>query len=154
MRGVLVVIPFLAAALALPSLAQLTKGDVIQIIRAELEPIKLQITEINGKMATKDDIIAIQRELSSKLVAIISALIAFWATLLAAIVMIPYLYGRADRERVREMEKRIEEMRAEIEALRTLKAIIEHQEKLRETAQKLARENPKFAEAYKAIGLI
>ena len=52
------------------------------------------------------------------------------------------------------MEKRIEEMRAEIEALRTLKAIIEHQEKLRETAQKLARENPKFAEAYKAIGLI
>ncbi|RLI78000.1 hypothetical protein DRP07_11515, partial [Archaeoglobales archaeon] len=91
-------------SVALPALAELTKEDVVQIIRTELEPIKLDIAEMKGKMATKDDIIAVQREVSSKFVAIIAALTVFWATLLAAIITIPYLYGRADRERVRQLE--------------------------------------------------
>lgn len=124
----------LLLSVALPALAELTKEDVVQIIRTELEPIKLDIAEMKGKMATKDDIIAVQREVSSKFVAIIAALTVFWATLLAAIITIPYLYGRADRERVRQLEA-AEETR-------------------REKARRLAQERPEFEEAYKAVGLI
>ena len=59
--------------IALPSFAELTRQDVEQIIRSELEPIKKEITaikldiaEMKGKMATKDDIITLQRELTKK----------------------------------------------------------------------------------------
>jgi len=144
----------LLLSVALPALAELTKEDVVQIIRTELEPIKLDIAEMKGKMATKDDIIAVQREVSSKFVAIIAALTVFWATLLAAIITIPYLYGRADRERVRQLEADVRELiklKAEVE---TLKAIREAEETRREKARRLAQERPEFEEAYKAVGLI
>lgn len=151
--------------LSLPVWAELTKEDVVQIIRAELEPVKLAIAEMRGEikairaeMAAKDDIIALQRETSSKFVWLLAALIGEWATLIAAIVTIPYLYGRADRERVKELEarlreeeKRIEEIAASVEAL---KAVLQREEKLREEAQKLAQERPEFAEAFKRIGLL
>ena len=80
--------------LAIPvALAELSKEDVIQIIRAELEPMKLDIAEIKGKMVTKD--------------AFYGTLILMWVTIIAAIITIPYLYGRADRERVKELEARL-----------------------------------------------
>ena len=114
----------LLLAITLPSFAELTSQDkewISTLIDRKLEPIKQEITAIKldiaemrgeikavraemraleGKMATKDDIINVQREVSSKFIAIIAALIGFWATLLAAIITIPYLYGRADREKV------------------------------------------------------
>ena len=137
----------LLLSIALPTIAELTRGDVEQIIRRELEPIKKEITsikldiaEMKGRMVTKD--------------AFYGILIMMWVTIIAAIITIPYLYGRADRERVKEIEKRMEEMRAEIEALKTLKVVLEHQERLKELAQRLAQERPEFEEAYKAVGLI
>jgi len=153
----------LLLTLALPSFAQLTKSDVEEIMRQALEPIKLDIAEMKGKMATKDDLIALKGEISEmkgKMVTKdeVSSLyrwfILAWITIILAIFAIPYLYGRGDRERVREMEKRMEEMRAEIETLKNLKTILEHQERLKEMAQRLAQEKPEFEEAYKAIGLI
>jgi len=144
--------------IALPSFAELTRQDVEQIIRSELEPIKKEITtikldiaEMKGKMATKDDIIAVQREVSSKFITIVAALIAFWATLLAAIITIPYLYGRADREKVKELEARLREEERRTERLQ---AEFDLLKSLRETAMRLAEENPEFAEGFRRLGLI
>jgi len=56
-------------AIALPSFAELTQQDLDKIsvlIDRKLEPIKLDIAEMKGKMATKDDIITLQRELTKK----------------------------------------------------------------------------------------
>jgi len=141
----------LLLAIALPSFAELTRQDVEQIIRSELEPIKLDIAEMKGKMATKDDIINVQREVSSKFVTIIAALIAFWATLLAGIITIPYLYGRADREKVKELEARLREEERRTERLQ---AEFDLLKSLRETAMRLAEENPEFAEGFRRLGLI
>ena len=151
----------LLLAVALPSFAELTRQDVEEIIRNELEPVKQEITaikldiaEMKGRMdamATKDDIIAVQREVSSKFVAIIAALIGFWATLLAAIITIPYLYGRADREKVKELEARLREEERRTERLQ---AEFDLLKSLRETAMRLAEENPEFAEGVRRLGLI
>ncbi len=158
----------LLLAIALPSFAELTRQDVEQIIRSELEPIKKEITaikldiaEMRGEikavraemktMATKDDIIAVQREVSSKFITIVAALIAFWATLLAAIITIPYLYGRADREKVKELEARLREEERRTERLQ---AEFDLLKSLRETAMRLAEENPEYAEGFRRLGLI
>ena len=80
--------------LSLPVWAELTKEDVVQIIRAELEPVKLAIAEMRGEIkairaevATKDDIHELYRWF-----------IIAWITIILAIFAILYLYGRADRE--------------------------------------------------------
>jgi outer membrane murein-binding lipoprotein Lpp len=152
---------FLPVRKADAELSQQDREWISNLIDRKLEPIKLDIAEmkgkieaLEGKMATKDDIIAVQREVSSKFVAIIAALIGFWATLLAAIITIPYLYGRADRERVRQLEADIRELiklKAEVE---TLKAIRETEERRREAAMRLAEEKPEFAEGFRRLGLI
>jgi len=158
----------LLLAIALPSFAELTPQDLDKIsvlIDRKLEPIKKEITAIKldiaemkgkiealeGKMATKDDIITLQREVSSKFITIVAALIAFWATLLAAIITIPYLYGRADREKVKELEARLREEERRTERLQ---AEFDLLKSLRETAMRLAEENPEFAEGFRKLGLI
>ena len=144
----------LLLAIALPSFAELTPQDLDKIsvlIDRKLEPIKLDIAEMKGKMATKDDIINVQREVSSKFITIVAALIAFWATLLAAIITIPYLYGRADREKVKELEARLREEERRTERLQ---AEFDLLKSLRETAMRLAEENPEFAEGFRKLGLI
>jgi len=144
----------LLLAIALPSFAELTPQDLDKIsvlIDRKLEPIKLDIAEMKGKMATKDDIINVQREVSSKFITIVAALIAFWATLLAAIITIPYLYGRADREKVKELEARLREEERRTERLQ---AEFDLLKSLRETAMRLAEENPEFAEGFRRLGLI
>jgi len=144
----------LLLAIALPSFAELTPQDLDKIsvlIDRKLEPIKLDIAEMKGKMATKDDIINVQREVSSKFITIVAALIAFWATLLAAIITIPYLYGRADREKVKELEARLREEERRTERLQ---AEFDLLKSLRETAMRLAEENPEFAKGFRKLGLI
>ena len=120
----------------------------------ELKSVKLDVTEMKGKMATKDDIITVQRELSSKMIVLTTGLLTAWITIIAAIITIPYLYGRADRERVKQVEADVRELsklRAEVESL---KAIKEAEEKRRESARKIAEEKPEFAEAYRMLGLL
>ena len=94
-------------------------------------------------MATKDDIIGVY-----------AAILVTWVVTIAAIITIPYLYGRADRERVKQLEGDVRELvklRAEVG---TLKAIMEAEDKRKETARKIAEEKPEFAEAYKMVGLL
>mgnify|MGYP000303557631 CR=1 FL=1 len=151
----------LAIFFSLPVWAELTKEDVVQIIRAELEPVKLQMARIESKMATKDDIVTTRDEIAKvrdEVSSLYRWFILSWITIILAIFAIPYLYGRADRERIKELEtrlreeeKRIEEVVASVEAL---KAVLQREEKLREEAQKLAQERPEFAEAFKRIGLL
>ena len=141
MRTALIFI--LLFAIALPCFSQLTEQEVRRIIREELEPIKLDIAEMKGKMATKDDIIGVY-----------AAILVTWVVTIAAIITIPYLYGRADRERVKQLEGDVRELvklRAEVG---TLKAIMEAEDKRKETARKIAEEKPEFAEAYKMVGLL
>ena len=115
----------LLLAIALPSFAELTRQDVEQIIRSELEPIKKEITaikldiaEMKGKMATKDELTAIRDDTSemkgkmatkSDIHSLYRWIITMWVTIILAIFGIPYLYGRADREKVKELEARLRE---------------------------------------------
>jgi beta-lactamase regulating signal transducer with metallopeptidase domain len=133
----------LLCAFALPSFAELTKRDVEQII----EPIKLDIAEMKGKMATKEDIIAVRDEISG----LYRWVIIMWITIILAIFGIPYLYGRTDRRKVQELEvrlreeeRRVERMQAEFDTLKSL----------REAATRLVQENPEFAEGFRRLGII
>ena len=133
MRFILI-FTLLFAIITSPCFAQLTRKDVEQIVRQvvreelepvkldvakmkgkiatkdELEAVKLDIAEMKGKMATKDDIITVQRELSSKMLVLTIGLITAWITIIAAIITIPYLYGRADREKVKQLEVDVKEL--------------------------------------------
>jgi outer membrane murein-binding lipoprotein Lpp len=144
----------------LPCFAELTQQDLDKIsnlIDKKLEPInkeiiaiekeimaiKLDIAEMKGKMATKDDIIGVY-----------AAILVTWVVTIAAIVTIPYLYGRADRERVKQLESDVRELiklKAEVEVL---KAIREDEERRRETARRIAEGKPEFEEAYRIVGLL
>ena len=91
MRYQAVVLVMIFALLSYAS-AELTKEDVVQIIRAELEPIKLDIAEMKDEikairaemkaMATKDDIIDMQRSLYQ---AVIGMAVAIFVAILGAI---------------------------------------------------------------------
>lgn len=91
MRTALILI--LLFVITLPTFAQLTQQDLEKIgnlVDRKLEPVKLDIAEMKGKMATKDNIITVQRELSSKMIVLTTGLLAAWITIIAAIITIPY----------------------------------------------------------------
>ena len=133
---------------------ELTKEDVVQIIRAELEPIKLQIAKIEGriaaleaKMATKDDLLEIYKELKTDLTranertneridalyrAVIAMAVTIFVAILSSIVAGPIF---AEWWRRRQEEK--SELR-----------------RIRERARMAMKEHPEFAEAYKEAGLL
>jgi len=159
MKAAIIILLF---AITLPCFAQLTKQDVELIIQKALEPInkeiiaiKLDIAEMKGKMATKDDIAEISKMATKDdIIGIYAAILGTWIVTIAAIVTIPYLYGRADREKVKQLEVDVRELiklRADVEVL---KAIKEAEENRRETARKIAEEKPEFAEAYRMVGLL
>ena len=109
MKNVLIIILLFASAF--PCFAELTKEDVRQIIRAELEPVKkdiefvkIDIVEIKndikllegrmttlegkmalleGKMATKDDIIALSEGMNTLYGVLISILVALIIAILS-----------------------------------------------------------------------
>jgi len=171
----------LLLAIALPSFAELTPQDLDKIsvlidrklepIKKEITAVKLDIAEMRGKMATKDDLIALRGEMSEmkgKMAAkddiialkgniitvqrtLTVALLTAWITIIAAIITIPYLYGRADREKVKELEARLREEERRTERLQ---AEFDLLKSLRETAMRLAEENPEFAEGFRKLGLI
>ena len=139
------------------ALAQLSKEDVVQIIRAELEPIKLQIARIEGRleaMATKDDIIKIYARMDAMKTELIArmdesdartteridslyqAVIAMAATIFVAIL--GAIFGGP---MFAEWWRRRQELKAEIRVMK-------------EKARIAMREHPEYAEAYRSIGLI
>jgi len=155
MRIALVVI--LLFAVMLPCFAELTEQDLEKIgnlIDRKLEPIKLDIAEMKGKMATKDDIIAIRQDLSERMDTlsgridtlygvIIGVLVAIIVVILS-IIFTPFLRKWIERREQVRMENEIEEM----------KAIRKAEEKMKETARRIVEEKPEFEEAYKAVGLL
>jgi len=160
-------------AIALPCLAELTQQDLEKIgnlIDRKLEPVKIDVAEMKGKMATKDDIAKMERQISkiegrmtamatkeeinTLMCDIFSAFFIIWIIIFAAIITIPYLCSRADRKRAKRLEaevRELEKLKSEVEAL---KAIRGAEEKRKEIARKIAEEKPEFAEAYRMIGLL
>jgi outer membrane murein-binding lipoprotein Lpp len=160
--------------------AELTQQDLDKIsvlIDRKLEPIKLGIAEmkgkietLEGKMATKDDLIALRDEMSEmkgRMDAMATkddiitlqrtltiALVTAWITIIAAIITIPYLYGRADRERVRQLEADVRELQKLKSEFETFKALTEAMESLREKARRAAQEKPELVEDLRTIGLL
>ncbi|HIE28092.1 TPA: hypothetical protein EYP66_12470 [Candidatus Poribacteria bacterium] len=118
-------------------------NNEITTMKKEITAIKLDIAEMKGKTATKNDIIGVY-----------AAILVTWVVTIAAIITIPYLYGRADRERVKQLEADVRELiklKAEVE---NLKAIRETEERRREAARRIVEKKPEFEEAYRIIGLL
>ncbi|MFQ6040641.1 MAG: hypothetical protein ACE5PV_07275 [Candidatus Poribacteria bacterium] len=180
MRVALIII--LLFVIALPCFAQLTRQDMEQIIQNALEPInkeitaikldisemnkeiiaiKLDIAEMKGKMATKDDIIAVKSDiiatkqnLGDKMDTLYGVLIGVLVAIIVAILSIvfaPFLRRWLEGRGQSVDEKRLQKIEAELEAL---KGIREAEEKRRETARRIAEENPEFEKAYRAVGLL
>ena len=106
MKAISIAVLLLCSA-AFMAWAELTRDEIAQIIRTELErvgeeiaAVKQDIAERRGEMeAIRGEMKAIRGEAVSK-----ERFLAMWITIFLAILGVPYLYGRADRERVREKE--------------------------------------------------
>jgi len=173
MRTALIIV--LLFAIALPCFAELTQQDLDKIgnlIDRKLEPIKLDIAEmkgdmkaLEGKMATKDDLLAVWKDMTGKFDALrqetgdkidtlygvtIGVLIAIIAAILS-IILPPVIQRWLERRKLPSDKEKFRKIETELEVL---KAIMETEEKRRENARKIVEEKPEFAEAYKAIGLL
>jgi sensor domain CHASE-containing protein len=173
MRTALIII--LLFAIVLPCFAELTDNDIMrirQLIREELEPIKIEIATIKGdmkalegKMATKDDLLAVWKDMTGKFDALrqetgdkidtlygvtIGVLTAIIVAILS-ILLLPVIQRWLERRKQVSDKERFQKIETELE---TLKAIMETEKKRRETARRIAEEKPEFAEAYKAVGLL
>lgn len=169
MRAALIIA--LLFAIALPCFAELTQQDLDRIgnlIDRKLEPVKLDMAEMKGKMAamaTKDDILAVWKDMTGKFDALrqetgdkIDTLYSVTIGLLSAIIvailsviLLPVIQRWLERRKQTSDKERFQKIETELE---TLKAIMETEEKRRETARRIAEEKPEFAEAYKAVGLL
>ncbi|RKY01236.1 hypothetical protein DRP77_10045 [Candidatus Poribacteria bacterium] len=106
MKAIPVLILFLIAAS--PSLSQLTRNDVEQVLYQALEPIgreiaaiKLDIAEVKGEIkavraeaASKDDIVATRDEIAKardEVSSLYRWFILAWITIILAIFAIPFL---------------------------------------------------------------
>lgn len=129
----------LLSVLTLPCLAELTKEDVRQIIREEIEPVKIDIAEMKGKMATKDDLLNMWKDMTGKVDTLhgnitskIDALYAVTIGVLIAIIVailsiiLPPVIQRwfeqrkvgKDEERFQKIEIALEELKKSIEEAR------------------------------------
>ncbi|HIE26630.1 TPA: hypothetical protein EYP66_05025 [Candidatus Poribacteria bacterium] len=143
-------------AIVLPC-SGLTQQDLDQIERLmdkKLEPIKIDIAYIKGKMATKDDIIEVRKDFTEEMNAfrqeiyakidstntridsLYNASIAVWTAIFIAIIAA--IFGGPIFSRW--LEKREERKNAVV--------------KMREMALELVKDKPEWAEAYKNIGLL
>ncbi|MBM3240742.1 hypothetical protein FJZ31_31040 [Candidatus Poribacteria bacterium] len=148
MRTVLIII--LLFAITLPCFAELTQQDLEKIsnlIDRKLEPIKLDVAEMKGKMATKDDLLNMWKDIDGKIDVLygvtIGILIAIIATILS--ITLPSVLQRwFERRKQTRDEDRLRKIEAELEKLKII----------REVAKKLAEEKPELAEAYRMVGLL
>lgn len=154
MKTILIFILLLAIALPCSGLTQQDLEQIGWVIDKKLEPIKIDIAEIKGKMATKDDIIAVRKDFTEEMNAfrreiyakiddtnaridsLYNASIAVWTAIFIAIVA--SIFGSPIFSRW--LEKREERKNAIV--------------KMREIALELAKDKPEWAEAYKNIGLM
>ena len=153
MRAVLIGVMLLSIMIP-HARGELTKEDVIQIIRTELEPIKLAIAEMRGQMATKDDLLALQRDMIKRMDEMRAELVqanektndridslyhalAFMAVTIFVAILSSIVAGPIFAEWWRRRQEEKSELR-----------------RIRERAREAMKEHPEFAEAYKEAGLL
>jgi predicted PurR-regulated permease PerM len=144
-------------AVTLPCFAELTEQDLEKIgnlIDRKLEPIKLDIAEMKGKMATKDDIIAIRQDLSERMDTLSGRIDTLYGVIIGVLVaIIMVILSIIFTPFLRKWIEQREQVRVETE-FEELKAIRKVEEKRKETARRIVEEKPEFEEAYKAVGLL
>ena len=165
MKTILTFILLFAIALPCSGLTQQDLEQIEHLMDKKLEPIKIDIANIKGKMATKDDIIALRKDFTEEMNAfrreiyakiddtnakidstsertnaridsLYNASIAVWTAIFIAIIAA--IFGSPIFNRWLE---RREERKDTIV-------------KMREAALELAKDKPEWAEAYKNIGLL
>ena len=155
MKTILTFILLFAIALPCSGLTQQDLEQIERLMDKKLEPIKIDIANIKGKMATKDDITevrkdfteemnAFQRKMSAKVDSINARIDSLYIALIAvgtAIIIIAILASIFVGPIFNQWLERREERK---------NAIV----KMRETALELAKDKPEWAEAYKNIGLM
>ena len=130
----------LLLAIALPSFAELT-------MRGEIKAVRAGMKALESKMATKDDIITLQRELIKKIEEsnarvnsrIDSMYYQMWAiwTVIFVTILAAIFGGPIFAEWWRKKQERKDEIN-----------------KMKEKAREIIKEHPEFAEVLRTIGLI
>jgi len=165
MKTILTFILLFAIALPCSGLTQQDLEQIEHLMDKKLEPIKIDIANIKGKMATKDDIIALRKDFTEEMNAfrreiyakidgtnakidstsertntridsLYNASIAVWTAIFIAIIAA--IFGSPIFSRW--LERREERKGAIV--------------KMREIALELVKDKPEWAEAYKNIGLL
>jgi len=165
MKTILTFILLFAIALPCSGLTQQDLDQIERLMDKKLEPIKIDIANIKGKMATKDDIIAVRKDFTEQMNAfrqeiyakidnldakidstsertntridsLYNASIAVWTAIFIAIIAA--IFGSPIFSRW--LERREERKDAIV--------------KMREIAFELVKDKPEWAEAYKNIGLL
>lgn len=117
-----------------------TKDDIIAVRK-----------NLTGRMATKDDIIAMRENLTGRMDTLYGVLIGILVAIIVAILTIiftPNLKKWLGRREQTKDEKRFQRIEAEIEAIKKA------EEARKETARRIVEENPEFEEAYRLLGLL
>ena len=125
MKNALIII--LLFVFAYPCFAELTENDVRlirQIIREEIEPVKIEmatmkgdIRALEGKMATKDDIIAMRDILGGQMNTLYGVLIGILVALIVGILgifLVPFLkkwFEKPEPQRTLIISKEVNELK-------------------------------------------
>ncbi|RKY57600.1 MAG: hypothetical protein DRP95_06825 [Candidatus Latescibacterota bacterium] len=94
------------------------RGEV-KAARGELEGVKGKLEGIRENMVTKDMFMELQgraARLEGK-AATKDVMLLMWVSIILAIFGIPYLYGRSDRQRVRDLDREVRDLRSEVDRL-------------------------------------
>jgi H+/gluconate symporter-like permease len=112
--------------------AELTKEDVRQIVREEIEPLKIEIATIKGdikalegrmaglegKMATKDDLLSMWKDITGKMETLYGLLIGVLLAIIVSVILPPIFQKWFERRKEHQYSKEIEELKQEIAALK------------------------------------
>ena len=137
MKTVLIII--FCFVISFPCFASLTQEDMLkirQIIREEIEPLKLEIVNVKndvkaveskvvmlenkiatleGKMATKDDLLSIWKEITGKIEGIYGLLIGVLVAIIVSVILPPILQKWFER---RKIGNDVDELKQEIAKLK------------------------------------
>jgi len=158
----------LVLLLAMPSWGELSQRDLEQIgklIDRKFEPLKEDIAELKVAVARLEGRVdglektvdAFRKEMDARIGELNAKMVSkqwfltMWVTITLMILAVPYLYGRSDRERVRELERQVRDISSELERMRAAREEIE---RIRKSAQAVVREKPELEDAYRAIGVL
>jgi len=145
----------------MPSWGELSQRDLEQIgklIDRKLEPLKVAVARLEGRVdGLEKTVDAFRKEMDARIGELNAKMVSkqwfltMWVTITLMILAVPYLYGRSDRERVRELERQVRDISSELERMRAAREEIE---RIRKSARAVVREKPELEDAYRAIGVL